>query len=46
MNGENHRAKTPQGEFKAITPKNPLLLITSNYKYNKSYQTFWPILKY
>ena len=46
MNGENHRAKTLQGEFKVTTPKNPLLLITSNYKYNKSYQTLWPILKY
>ena len=24
-NGENHRGKTPPGEFKVITPKNPLL---------------------
>ena len=24
-NGENHRGKTPQGEFKVTTPENPLL---------------------
>ena len=24
-NGENHRGKTPLGEFKVITPENPLL---------------------
>ena len=24
-NGENHRSKTPLGEFKVTTPKNPLL---------------------
>ena len=24
-NGENHRGKTPPGDFKATTPKNPLL---------------------
>ena len=24
-NGENHRGKTPLGEFKVITPLNPLL---------------------
>ena len=24
-NGENHRGKTPLGEFKVTTPKNPLL---------------------
>ena len=24
-NGENHRDKTPPGEFKVTTPKNPLL---------------------
>ena len=45
-NGENHRGKTPQGEFKVTTPKNPLLSITSGYKYRESYQTLWPILKY
>ena len=26
MNGENYRAKTPPGDFKVITPENPLLL--------------------
>ena len=25
MNGENHRGKTPQGEFKVTTPENPLI---------------------
>ena len=25
MNGENYRGKTPLGEFKVTTPKNPLL---------------------
>ena len=25
MNGENHRNKTPLGEFKVTTPENPLL---------------------
>ena len=25
-NGENHRGKTPLGEFKVIVPENPLLL--------------------
>ena len=24
-NGENHRGKTPPGDFKVITPENPLL---------------------
>ena len=24
-NGENHQGKTPPGEFKVTTPKNPLL---------------------
>ena len=32
-NGENHRDKTLLGEFKVTTPKNPLLSITSGYKY-------------
>ena len=44
--GENHRDKTSLGEFKVITPKNPLLSITSGYKYKESYQTLWPIPKY
>ena len=38
-NGENHRGKTPPGDFKVTTPKNPLLSITSGYKYKESYQT-------
>ena len=25
VNGENHRGKTPLGEFKVTTPENPLL---------------------
>ena len=45
-NGENHRGKTPPGEFKVTTLKNPLLSITSGYKYKESYQTLWPIPKY
>ena len=45
-NEENHRDKTPSSDFKIITPKNPLLSITSSYKYKESYQTLWPILKY
>ena len=45
-NGENHRGKTPPGDFKVITPKNPVLSITNYYKYKKSYQTLWPIPKY
>ena len=46
MNGENHWGKTLPGDFKVTTPKNPLLSITSGYKYKESYQTLWPILKY
>ena len=46
INGENHRGKTPSGDFKVISPKNPLLSITSSYKYKESYQTLWPIPKY
>jgi len=46
MNGENHRGKTPPGDFKVTTPKNPLLLITNGYKYKESYQTLLPIPKY
>ena len=45
-NGEIYWGKIPLGDFKVITSKNPLLLITSGYKYKKSYQTLWPILKY
>jgi len=44
--GENCRGKTPPGEFKVTTPENPLLSITSGYKYKETYQTPWPILKY
>ena len=39
MNGENLRGKTPLGEFKVTTLDNPLLSITSGYKYKESYQT-------
>ena len=45
-NGENHRDKTPPADFKVTTPKNPLLSITSGYKYKESYQILWPIPKY
>ena len=31
-NGENHKGKTPPGEFKVATLENPLLSITSGYK--------------
>ena len=30
-NGENHRGKTPPGEFKITISKNPLLSFTSDY---------------
>ena len=43
---QNHRGKTPPGEFKVTTLKNPLLSITSGYKYKESYQTLWHIPKY
>ena len=46
MKGENHRGKTPLGDFKVVTPNNPLLSITSDYKYKEFYQTLWPIPKY
>ena len=46
MNGENHRGKTPSSDFKVTIPKNPLLSITSDYKYKESYQTLCPIPKY
>ena len=45
-NRENHRGKIPPSEFKVITPKNPLLSITSGHKYKEFYQTLWPIPKY
>ena len=45
-NEENHQDKISSGDFKVTTSKNPLLSITSNYKYKESYQTLWPILKY
>ena len=45
-NEENYRDKTLPGDFKATTPKNPLLSITSGYKYKESYQIFWLIPKY
>ena len=41
--GKISKAKTPPGDFQVTTPKNPLLSITSDYKYMKSYQTLWPI---
>ena len=46
MNGENHQGKTPMGDFKVTTLKNPLLSITSGYIYKESYQTLWSISKY
>ena len=46
MNGKNYRGKILPDDFKVTTPKNPLLSITSSYKYNKSYQTLWLIPKY
>ena len=45
-NGKNHRGKIPLGDFDLTTLKNPLLSITSGYKYKESYQTLWPIPKY
>ena len=38
-NEDNYQDKTPSGEFKVITPKNPLLSITNGYKYKEFYQT-------
>ena len=46
MNEENHWGKTLLGDFKVTTPENPLLSITSGYKYKESDQTLWPISKY
>ena len=46
MNGENLYGKTPLGEFKVTTSKNPLLSTTNGYKYKESYQTLWPMPKY
>ena len=45
-NMENHQGKTLLGEFQVTTSKNPLLSITSGYKYKESYRTLWPIPKY
>ena len=44
--GKTTKAKTPLSDFKVTTLKNPLLSITSGYKYKESYQTLWPIPKY
>ena len=44
--GKTTKAKPHQGDFMVTTPKNPLLSITSGYKYKDSYQTLWPIPKY
>ena len=35
--GKTTREKTALGDFKVTTPKNPLLSITSGYKYKESY---------
>ena len=35
-NEENHRGKISLGEFRVTTPENPLLSITSGYKYKES----------
>ena len=45
-NRKNHRGKTPPSEFKVTILENPLLSITSDYKYKESYQTLWSIPKY
>ena len=45
-NGKNYQGKIPPDDFKVTTPNNPLLSITSGYKYKESYQTLWPISKY
>ena len=45
-NEENYRGKTLPSEFKVTTSENPLLSITSSYRYKESYQTLWPISKY
>ena len=50
MNGENHRGKTPSGEFKVTTLENPLLSIQAvTNKRNSSIQyqsTVKPLLQY
>ena len=50
MNGENHRGKTPSGEFKVTTLENPLLSIQAvTNKRNSSIQyqsTVEPLLQY
>ena len=35
-----HKAKTPSGEFKVTTLKNPLINNQSSYKYEESYHYF------
>ena len=40
------KTKTLPSDFQVTTTKNPLLSITSSYKYKESYQTLWPIPKY
>ena len=44
--GKTIKAKPPPGDFKVTIPQNPLLSITSDYKYKESYQTLWSIPKY
>ena len=50
MNGENHRGKTPSGEYKVTTLENPLLSIQAvTNKRNSSIQyqsTVEPLLQY
>ena len=43
---ENHKGKTPLGEYKVTILENPLLSIINDYKYKESYQILWSILKY
>ena len=44
--GKTIEAKPPPGDFKVTILQNPLLSITSDYKYKEFYQTLWPIPKY
>ena len=44
--GKTIEAKPPPGDFKVTILQNPLLSITSDYKYKESYQTLWSIPKY
>ena len=49
-NGENHRGRTPPGEFKVTTPENPLLskqAVASKRNLNTKYQpTVEPLPQY